>query len=94
MDEYKKYVQGKIKWCEQKYKKILNKNLHENQLDRRVQEIYRDLKVIQRKIQLIEKEHIGVEIPEESLEEIASLIKTFKEGNIAGFETFLEFYKK
>lgn len=56
LSEYTKFAQEKIHWLERRFRPIIQNKLFENDLHRRVQELWRSCKILQRKVNLAEEE--------------------------------------
>ena len=73
----------------EKYKDILDKNLHETVLDKRVQETYRDCLVVLRRIKKAIKKY-PLYMPKEIEEEITTLFRKLRFETIPSFVNFIE----
>ncbi len=86
IEEYQKFAVEKMNWVKKKFPMTISENLHDTDLQRRTQEIWRDCLV------LLRKSNLALKTNEDSDKEVLEgLYHTLKFKTIPDFVSWLEF---
>jgi hypothetical protein len=90
---YEAYIKCRIEWLKENFKGILDKDLHESELDKQVQGIYRDCLVLSRRIEKATKRY-PYYMPVELKNDIIDSFKLLRHETIPQFINFVDINKK
>jgi hypothetical protein len=90
---YEAYIKCRIEWLKENFKGILDKDLHESELDKRVQGTYRDCLVILRRIEKAVKRYPNY-MPAELKTDIVDSFKLLRYETIPQLINFVDINKK
>lgn len=90
LNQITSYAKGRMKWLNRRYKKTFSLDEHETEKQRRLQEIYRDCKILLRKADIIRKKSKNEDTPHEMILEIEKDYRKLRFTTIPNFFSWEE----